>query len=436
MKRRSPKLWGRVGGGGGQGWKPKRAKHDAGWRGRGGGPVVMWSHAEAMKKKSPADGGDAVVAGGGGGWARGVLGPGKSGLGGRSCGTGEFWTSWAEAAAPAKADRTAAGGGKGVQMWDWTETEPDADKARACDAGGGEPGGDEEAVYDWRWTEAVSPEILALVLRGRVAADDVARGAARVCRAWRQAAASPDMWGDVDIEAWCRRVNCRARADAAVRRLVSRAQGTLRRLSAYRVGDASLTYVAASGKLLNVLQIPMSEITDQTMERHAECLPALKVLDISYCLNITSKGIEALGRHCKLLVQLKRNMPPPDPPQGYNTAAKVVEEEALAVANTMPVLEQLQLAYGLFSDLALNAILNKCPLLHTLNILGCWNVRLEGDIEDKCFALESFREPWEPEYSTDSSSGGDHERTPMLTVMIHKVLFRGSRLQGVAAVVT
>ncbi|WVZ85865.1 hypothetical protein U9M48_032725 [Paspalum notatum var. saurae] len=50
------------------------------------------------------------------------------------------------------------------------------------------------------------------------------------------------------------------------------------------------------GKLLNVLQIPMSVIIDQAVEKHADCLPALKVLDISNCLNITSRGIEALGR--------------------------------------------------------------------------------------------------------------------------------------------
>ncbi|CAN6372078.1 unnamed protein product [Urochloa humidicola] len=77
----------------------------------------------------------------------------------------------------------------------------------------------------------------------------------------------------------------------------------------------------------------MSEITDQTVEKHADCLTALKVLDISYCLNITSKGIEALGRHCTLLIQLKRNIPPPDPLESNNTTAKVVEEEALEVAN-------------------------------------------------------------------------------------------------------
>lgn len=82
-------------------------------------------------------------------------------------------------------------------------------------------------------------------------------------------------------------------------------------------------------------------------------------------------------------------------------------EEALAVANTMPMLQQLELAYGLFSDLALDAILTKCPLLSTLDILGCWNVKL-GDMDERCCALESFREPWEPEYSTGSSCGGDY----------------------------
>lgn len=153
----------------------------------------------------------------------------------------------------------------------------------------------------------------------------------------------------------------------------------------------------------------MSEISDQAVEKYAECLPALRVLDISNCLKITSRGIEALGRHCESLVQLKRNMPPPEPLQGSNAAAKVVEEEALAVANTMPMLEQLELAYGLFSDLGLDAILTKCSLLRTLDILGCWNVRLEGDIEERCCALESFREPWEPEYTGYSSSGGDDD---------------------------
>ncbi|KAL6838347.1 hypothetical protein ACP4OV_031851 [Aristida adscensionis] len=406
MKRANPRSGARSGGGGGgpRGWEAaKRGRHDGGggWRGRE--PVVKWSHAEAMKKKPTG----AAVAGDGGGCPTELLDREKAGPCGSSSWSRGFGASWS--VAPTKEACTAtSNGGEEERAVGWTEA--GAKKARPCEAGegGGEVEVDEAVAYEWRWTKAVSPEILALMIRGRVAADEVARGAAMVCRAWREAAAAPDMWGDVDIEAWCRRVNSRPKADAAVRRLVARAQGTLQRLCAYRVGDAALAYVAASGKLLNVLQIPMSEVSDQAVLKHAECLPALRELDISNCLKITSRGIEALGQHCKLLVQLKRNMPPPEPPLGNNAAAKVVEDEALAVANTMPMLEQLELAYGLFSDLALNAILTKCPRLRTLNILGCWNVWLEGDIEERCCALESFREPWEPEYFTDSGSGGDY----------------------------
>lgn len=169
------------------------------------------------------------------------MGAEKVGLGGSSWGSRGFETRWWDAAA-----KKAAGGGAGASAWEpgWPE-EPEAKKSKPCDTGGGEAVGS-VVPYDRRWTEAVSPEILALVLRGRLAADEVARSVVWVCRAWRSAAASPDMWGEVDIEAWCRRVNCSAKADAAVPILVARAQGTLRRLSAYRVGDAAFTCVAAS----------------------------------------------------------------------------------------------------------------------------------------------------------------------------------------------
>ncbi|CAM0904438.1 unnamed protein product [Alopecurus aequalis] len=355
MKRASTNSGGGFPGEGGQGWEARREGPNGGWKRGTPAPVVKWSHEEAMKKR-PRVGGEASFVGDGGGWPREVKAE-KAGLHGRSCGGDEV----------------------------------------------------EKGMYEWRWTEAVSPEMLTLILRGRLPADEIARGPAAVCRAWREAVASPDMWGDVDIEAWCRRVNCRVKADAAVRRIVARAQGTLRRLSAYRVGDPALAYLASSGKLLNVLHIPMSEISDQAVEKYAKCFPALRVLDISNCLKITSRGIEAIGRHCKSLVQLKRNMPPPLPPQGNNAAPIVVEDEALAVANTMPMLKQLVLAYGLFSDIGLDAILTKCLLLRTLDILGSLNARLDGDIEDRCCALESFREPWEPEYHEFSSSGSDFD---------------------------
>ena len=56
----------------------------------------------------------------------------------------------------------------------------------------------------------------------------------------------------------------------------------------------------------------MSEVNDKIVEKFTESLANLTVVDISYCLKITHIGIEALGKNYKSLIQLKRNMPPPE----------------------------------------------------------------------------------------------------------------------------
>ncbi|OAY66010.1 F-box protein FBW2 [Ananas comosus] len=263
------------------------------------------------------------------------------------------------------------------------------EEKRRCGVGGG-------------WGEGMSPEILALIFV-RMAADEMVRTVPFVCRAWREAVVGPYCWGEIDVEAWCRRVNRSDLIDAAVRRLVRRSRGFLRRLSAYRLGNSGFSFVAAfTAGFLRVLQIPLSEVTDQTVEKHVKSLSGLTVLDISNCMNITPKGIAMIGRHCKSLVQLKRNMPPWEPSQ-----SKIDEDEALAVADTMPKLEHLELAYGRFSDHGLEAILTKCTALCNLDILGCLNVTLKYDIEAKCLSLPFFRDPWEDDDLEYSSSSGD-----------------------------
>ena len=165
-----------------------------------------------------------------------------------------------------------------------------------------------------------------------------------------------------------------------------------------------------SGKLLSVLQIPMSEVNDDTVKKHIGSLQMLTVLDISYCLGLTYKAIEVLGKNCKCLVQLRRNMPPPQPDthQPDNGAASKADElEAMAVANTMCGLKHLELAYGRFSDSGLDAILTKCGDLCTLDIRGCWNVKLEGSIEDKCDKIPSFKDPWYDQFEYEDPGSGD-----------------------------
>lgn len=164
-----------------------------------------------------------------------------------------------------------------------------------------------------------------------------------------------------------------------------------------------------SARFLNILQIPMSEVTDQMLEKHVKSLSGLTVLDISYCLKITSKGIELLGKHCKSLIRLKRNMPPSECEWSLDGTAnaKVDESEALSVANTMPRLEYLELAYGRFSDCGLDAILTTCCYLRVLDIRGCWKVDINEVIERKCHLIQSFKGPWYDEYEHVCSENED-----------------------------
>lgn len=144
-----------------------------------------------------------------------------------------------------------------------------------------------------------------------------------------------------------------------------------------------------SATCLKILKMPLAEITDQMVIRHAESLSCLTYLDISCCLNISSKGLEAFGKHCKSLTHLRRNMPPP-----IESATKIDDMEAIIVANTMSGLNNLELCYGSFGDHGLDAILTKCKALTHIDIQGCWGVTFEGDLEKKCEKLAVFKGPW------------------------------------------
>ncbi|KAG5546074.1 hypothetical protein RHGRI_018298 [Rhododendron griersonianum] len=54
--------------------------------------------------------------------------------------------------------------------------------------------------------------------------------------------------------------------------------------------------IELEGRCLKILQIPMSEVTDTMVEKHAESLTDISVLDIGYSLEITSKGLQSFAK--------------------------------------------------------------------------------------------------------------------------------------------
>lgn len=261
---------------------------------------------------------------------------------------------------------------------------------------------------EWGKWEDLNPEMLGLIFV-RIPAEQRVSTASLVCKSWMACVLGPFCWTDIDIQEWCRYRRLPVDyVDSAVRKLVRRSKGTFRRLSAYRLGDAGFAFAASCGRYLKVLEIPMSEVSDKIVERFAESLANLVVLDISYCWKITHVGIEALGKNCKSLIQLKRNMnmSPLELERIARAISKIDDREAMVIADTMPLLQQLELSFGRFGDCGLGTILAKCNALTHLDIQECWNVKLEGQLEDRCLQLLSFKSPWSSCMITD---GGEEE---------------------------
>lgn len=171
-----------------------------------------------------------------------------------------------------------------------------------------------------------------------------------------------------------------------------------------------LTVFACSCRSLSVLEMPVSFVTDKMVKKPESLLCNLTLLDISHCANITARGIEVLGKNCKALVDLRRNMPPPEITHGHddNALPSLVDEgEAMAVANAMVGLRHLELSYGRFSDKGLVAILSSCTALGFLDIRGCWCVQLAGDVESMCQKIETFIDPWENHIFLEDDSSED-----------------------------
>ena len=90
-------------------------------------------------------------------------------------------------------------------------------------------------------------------------------------------------------------------------------------------------------------------------------------------MKIGASALEIIGKNCKLLEGLCRNMHP------VATAGRPLDDaEALAIASTMPKLKHLEMAYHRISTTGVLRIRSSCPKLEFLDLRGCWGVKLEN----------------------------------------------------------
>ncbi|KAE8694074.1 serine/threonine-protein phosphatase 2A activator-like [Hibiscus syriacus] len=181
---------------------------------------------------------------------------------------------------------------------------------------------------DFRCWDELIPDALGLIFKN-LSLQEILTIVPRFCKSWWRAVTGPYCWRDIDIEQWSHQ--CRT-----------------------------------------TLRLPGSELSDSIVEQVAGRHSSVTFLDVSYCRNIGAPALEVIGKHCKLLMGLRRTMHPLEVIDKLSQ-----DDEAFSVAMTMPKLKQLEVAYLLIITEGVLKVLENCPELELLDVRGCWNVKLD-----------------------------------------------------------
>ncbi|XP_059440208.1 putative F-box/LRR-repeat protein 23 [Corylus avellana] len=222
------------------------------------------------------------------------------------------------------------------------------------------------------WLELPRNVTASILLR--LGAIEILTSAQRVCSPWRKLCKDPSMWRAVDI---CNTDNCwnNYELERMCHDAVDCSCGQLVDISVENFGtDKLLRHIAdSSSQLKRLRHVHCNDISDEGFSGVAAKLPLLEELVISYC-PLSKEALKAVGRYCPLLKSLKFNS------RRYGK----YEEEAFAIAENMSELRHLQLFGNMLTNDGLQASLDGCPHLESLDLRLCLNVTLAGDLGRRC----------------------------------------------------
>ena len=111
--------------------------------------------------------------------------------------------------------------------------------------------------------------------------------------------------------------------------------------------------------------------------------------------SLSEEPLKALGRYCPLLKSLKWNQFWDGQPRiGIEGDEMFDDFGALAIAKNMPKLRHLQLIGNRVTNDGLQAILDGCPHLESLDLRKCFNVTLSVNLGKRCAEqIKNLRHP-------------------------------------------
>ncbi|KAL3833683.1 hypothetical protein ACJIZ3_008419 [Penstemon smallii] len=234
------------------------------------------------------------------------------------------------------------------------------------------------------WTE-LPRDVTANILQ-RLGPIEILESAQKVCTTWKDVCTDPAMWRVIDMKnlgdhnIYDLEIMCR---DA-----VDRSQGQLIEINIESIGtDYLIRYISERSGRLRSLQLGYcDDITREGLIEAVKNLPLLEELHLSsYYMGSAVALIETVGRSCLHLKSFKLNhLWVLCPPRWVRFPPPACDLEALAIAENMPGLRHLQLIGNTLTDGGLQAILDGCPNLESLDLRQCFYVDVGGNLRRLC----------------------------------------------------
>lgn len=245
------------------------------------------------------------------------------------------------------------------------------------------------------WLELPS-ELTESILK-RLSAFDVYENARKVCRTWRHICSQPSMWRVVNLMHPGDPYEIDYDAENIYEKAVDMSSGELVEFRMNHFAhDDLLKYISDRSSRLRCLQLESCyQVTDKGLTEMLKKLPLLEELHL-YRIRISKQTIEVAGRCCPQLKTFKLNY------KGHRKLHIGCDDNAMAIAETMPGIRHLQLFGNRITKDGLLAILESCPHLESLDIRHCYKAANLGPDLDRRLSqqIKHLRLPYD---STEDS---------------------------------
>lgn len=237
------------------------------------------------------------------------------------------------------------------------------------------------------------PRDVTLMILMKLEAVEILGTAQFVCKLWYNICKDPSMWRTVVMH----NLNEPEMAEKHEQMLcsaVDRSSGGLYNVDIEGFGrDELITYIIQRSSQLKHLRLACCySVSAAALIEAFEKLPLLEELELTLCPFTGEQTIKII-HCCPTLRTFKLNE------QGSRNPTLACDDEAMAIAESMPELHHLQLIGNSMTNDGLKAILDNCPHLQSLDLRACFNVNLVGNLAKRCSEqIKDLRRPYD---STD-----------------------------------